>query len=513
MPRLAAQLERHQIAVYLIALAVGALVGLAAPGADDWLEAAIYPVLGALLYVTFLRVPFTELRAAFADRRFLVAALALNFVLVPPVAFGLSRLAPDGTAVELGVLMVLLTPCIDYVIVFTRLAGGSERRPLAAAPLLMLAQMALLPVYLWLFLGSELSEIVEPGPFIEAFAFLIALPLTLAWATEAWAHRSPAGAGWKTRMDELPVALMAVTLLVVVASQLPRVRDDIDQIAFFVPLYAAFLALMALVGIAAARAASLDAPASRALVFTGATRNSLVILPLALALPDRYELNRWLRHRHPDNRRARRHGPLRPRPPAGRHPAHAQDLTQHAVENASIAATSTRAFAVRRAQKRQKRQTSALRSGRPKNSHQPPAMRLSAGELPAEHTKRFLCSTHRIANYQRVEHPVSMRFSRWRDPDSNRGHHDFQSCALPTELSRRSKGRRAPRHRSALARPGLKIRERVDRLGGRRRTSRPARSRSGGAGLGRPGGADLGDLLAGRDRVPLVTGGSPRGGA
>ena len=28
-------------------------------------------------------------------------------------------------------------------------------------------------------------------------------------------------------------------------------------------------------------------------------------------------------------------------------------------------------------------------------------------------------------------------FQRWRDPDSNRGHHDFQSCALPTELSRR----------------------------------------------------------------------------
>jgi ACR3 family arsenite efflux pump ArsB len=36
--------------------------------------------------------------------------------------------------------MVLLTPCIDYVIVFTRLAGGSDRRLLAAAPLLMLAQ-------------------------------------------------------------------------------------------------------------------------------------------------------------------------------------------------------------------------------------------------------------------------------------------------------------------------------------------------------------------------------------
>src|SRR4051812_45921575 len=32
---------------------------------------------------------------------------------------------------------------------------------------------------------------------------------------------------------------------------------------------------------------------------------------------------------------------------------------------------------------------------------------------------------------------------KWRDPDSNRGHHDFQSCALPTELSRRGRERLA----------------------------------------------------------------------
>ena len=290
MPELAERLERHQIAVYLAALAVGAAVGLSAPGADDALEGAIYPVLGALLYVTFLQVPFTELRAAFADRRFLGAALAVNFVVVPPVAYGLSRLAPGGTAVELGVLMVLLTPCIDYVIVFTRLAGGSDGRLLAAAPLLMLAQLALLPAYLWLFLGSELSDIVDAGPFLEAFLLLIVLPLSLAWLTEAWAGRAAAGARWKTRMDELPVVLMAVTLLVVIASQLPRVRDDIDEIAGVVPLYVAFLLVMAAAGVAAARAAGFDAASSRALVFTGATRNSLVILPLALALPGAYDL-------------------------------------------------------------------------------------------------------------------------------------------------------------------------------------------------------------------------------
>jgi ubiquinone/menaquinone biosynthesis C-methylase UbiE len=37
---------------------------------------------------------------------------------------------------------------------------------------------------------------------------------------------------------------------------------------------------------------------------------------------------------------------------------------------------------------------------------------------------------------RKQENPDVIRVPTWRDPDSNRGHHDFQSCALPTELSR-----------------------------------------------------------------------------
>ena len=52
-----------------------------------------------------------------------------------------------------------------------------------------------------------------------------------------------------------------------------------------VPLYAGFLVVMAALGVPAARVFSLDVASGRALVFSGATRNSLVVLPLALALP------------------------------------------------------------------------------------------------------------------------------------------------------------------------------------------------------------------------------------
>ncbi len=72
--------ERHQVVLYLAAIAVGAVVGLLVPAVADPLESAINPVLGLLLYATFLGVPFTAIGRAFTDWRFLGVVLVLNFV-------------------------------------------------------------------------------------------------------------------------------------------------------------------------------------------------------------------------------------------------------------------------------------------------------------------------------------------------------------------------------------------------------------------------------------------------
>ncbi|GAA3598586.1 arsenic resistance protein [Kineosporia mesophila] len=281
-----ARMEQHQVALYLAALAAGALIGLAAPALGPGLEHAINPVLGLLLYVTFLQVPAAELGRSLREGRFLIAALVVNFAVVPLVVAALFAFLPDDRAVRLGALLVLLAPCVDYVIVFSGLAGGSNRRLLAATPLLLIAQMVLLPLYLLLFLGPDLADVVEPGPFIEAFVVLIVIPLTLAWSTQAWAARRVAGQRFTATANLTMVLLMIVTLLTVVASQIPKVSDALGQVARVIPVYVAFLVVMAFAGLAVAHLFRLDAPAGRAVVFTGATRNSLVVLPLALALPD-----------------------------------------------------------------------------------------------------------------------------------------------------------------------------------------------------------------------------------
>ena len=256
---LVAALERHQVALYLTGIAAGAVVGWAVPGADAW-AVLVEPVLALLLLATFLAVPFAALGAGLRDGRFLGALLVLNFVVVPAVVFGLSRFVAHDDALLVGGLLVLLAPCVDYVIAFTALAGEAA----VAA--------------------------VDVGPFVRALVLLILAPLALAALLQWGAVRGRGGvrdtaAGVVRGFTAAMVPLMVVTLFTVVASQIRGVGERLPALAAVVPLFVAFAAVMVALGVVAARWARLDVPAGRALVFSGVTRNSLVVLPLALALP------------------------------------------------------------------------------------------------------------------------------------------------------------------------------------------------------------------------------------
>lgn len=283
--RLTQWCDRHQIPLYLLAILLGALIGLAAPSVAPAAEVAINPVLIALLYATFLGIPLTRLGGAVRDIRFFGAVMSLNFLVVPVVVFGLSRFIAHDQALLVGVLLVLLAPCIDYVIVFAGLAGGDHARLLAAAPLLMLVQILLIPLYMSLMVGSEVFQVIELRAFGEAFLLLIVVPLLLAALTQFLNL---------TRIMALSeafmVPLMMLALAVVVASQIDAVSHQLGQLLHVIPLYVAFLAIMVPLGMSMAKLFRQRVPAARAVVFSGATRNSLVVLPLSLALPPGLEL-------------------------------------------------------------------------------------------------------------------------------------------------------------------------------------------------------------------------------
>ncbi len=183
-------LEQWQVPLYLVAIALGAGFGLLLPAVAEPAEHAVTPVLGLLLYATFLGVPFARLGRALRDWRFLLTVV-----------------------------------------------------PLAAAALTQLA-----------------------------------------------AARSRVGAWLRDAVVAAMVPLMVLTLFVVVASQLTGVGQRVRDLLGVVPVFLAFAAVMLGAGLIAGRVARLDVPSRRAIVFSGVTRNSLVVLPLVLALPAAYDL-------------------------------------------------------------------------------------------------------------------------------------------------------------------------------------------------------------------------------
>lgn len=279
-------LEHHQIPLYFVAVLLAAGFGLLAPLSANGLGVLVTPAIAVLMYAMFLQIPFLDLRQALGNKRFLSALLLANFILVPLLVWTLTRGLVERPALLLGALLVLLTPCIDYVVVFTHIGKGDSRLMLAATPVLLLLQLALLPVYLGLMLGAQSGVVVAAGPFVEAFVLLIVLPMILAVLTTSLARRSSLVSAWNNAWAWLPVPAMALVLFVVIASQITSVVRDISLLVPVIPVYVGFLVLSPLMGMLAARLFALPAATARAVTFSASTRNSLVVLPLALALPE-----------------------------------------------------------------------------------------------------------------------------------------------------------------------------------------------------------------------------------
>lgn len=187
------KLETQQIWIYAVALLLGGLLGVLTKDFGARLDWTISPLIAVLMYGMFAQIPFLKLREAMSNFKFITALLLGNFIAVPIIVWVLTMIFPQSPPILLGVYLVLLTPCIDYVIVFTQLGKGNEKLMLASTPILFIVQIMLLPLYLWIFIGEEMVGIVHIEPFLEAFLVLIVIPIIIAIFTQLWAKKQALG--------------------------------------------------------------------------------------------------------------------------------------------------------------------------------------------------------------------------------------------------------------------------------------------------------------------------------
>lgn len=282
-------MTRWQVPVVLGAVAVGMMIGLATDVGGE-AERLVVPALVALLALTFAGIhsaAFTE--AIRPHPRTAWVSLFINFMWVPLFAGGLGwAFLSDDPDLRIGLIMLLVTPCTDWYLVFIATARGNVALGAALLPVNLILQLALLPIFVVVLTGTAAD--VPIRDLLVSVAVVLGIPLAVAVGTRSAA----AQVGVSERLDALldrsgplGLALLAVAVAAIFAAHAQLVIDEPDALLRLLVPLVAFFAVAFLIANAVATRLGLAYPERVTLTMTTMARNSPIALAIATtAFPD-----------------------------------------------------------------------------------------------------------------------------------------------------------------------------------------------------------------------------------
>lgn len=277
-------------AVLLIgAIAIGSLVGLAAPATGEILSSGVDPTLIAMISLLFFEVRLRNVLHAFGNLRFLSIAWSANFLIVPVIGFAIASLMlPDEPLFFAGLMIYFLAPCTDWFLGFTRMARGDTELGAALIPVNMLTQLMLFPLWLWLF--TQHTGLIDfaamPGILVQWFL----LPFLAVQALRFVLEKLLPDGLFERIMDlvgHLIPLVLAALILQIFAGHIGLIATQLQVFGLIALAVFLFFAVTFIVGEQLARIGALGYPQRALLTVTMAARNAPLMLVLtAAAIPD-----------------------------------------------------------------------------------------------------------------------------------------------------------------------------------------------------------------------------------
>lgn len=174
-------IERFQPVLLLFAIGIGLFLSQFTVFEDNG-DMFIMPFLLLMLYGLFLTVPLENLMKAFKNTTFLSTSAIMNFIWTPILAWVLGAVfLSEHPALWLGFILLLVTPCTDWYLIFTSIAKGNLSLSTSILPVNLILQVMLLPLYLFIFSGT--METVDMSNIIENVVLVLLIPFILAHMT------------------------------------------------------------------------------------------------------------------------------------------------------------------------------------------------------------------------------------------------------------------------------------------------------------------------------------------
>jgi len=180
-------IEKLQPILIFLAIAAGLCLGQ-----NVWLAkhsvALIVPCLMMLLFGVFFNLPLRQLGKDLQNYRVLALSLGMNFLWTPIFAWGLGAVfLRDTPDLWIGLIMLMVTPCTDWYLVFTGIAKGNVGLATALLPWNLLLQMLLLPVYLLVF--TRLLIQIDVTLLLQSIGLVLLTPMVLAFMAKGVVSR------------------------------------------------------------------------------------------------------------------------------------------------------------------------------------------------------------------------------------------------------------------------------------------------------------------------------------
>ncbi len=291
MENLRLALEKYQGIIYLAFIVLGVVLGSLFPNFAKSLETSLVPTLAFLLYSTFCQVPLAHLPKAFSDYRFAIAILTGNFIIIPIfVAILLTFMNSFDAATKLGVALVLLVPCTDWFVTFSHLGKADTKYAIASIPTLLLLQFILLPLFIFLMFPEIIDVKIEKERFTKIFLGLIVFPLLLALLTQKLADHNPVGKNVINLVAWFPIPLLSIIVFTIFSTQVNVIVHLKGLLIFLTFIFSIFLVFALIVSKILSKITKLPNPIGRVLAFSFGTRNSFLVLPIAIALPEEFKI-------------------------------------------------------------------------------------------------------------------------------------------------------------------------------------------------------------------------------
>ncbi|MEM7733902.1 MAG: arsenic resistance protein [Pseudomonadota bacterium] len=276
-------------ALFLGAIALGAVLGLGAPVVRQGMSAGIDPTLLILVGLLFFEVRLRTVVEGLGNLRFMGVAWVANFIIVPLIALAVASLFLSGQPLlYTGLLIYFLAPCTDWFLGFTRMARGNTALGAALMPINMVTQLLLLPVWLWLF--TRHTGVVDFATIPETMWQWFVLPFLVAQALR-WSLGAALSQAAFNRLSHVVSGMVpwvtAALILQLFALHTPVMAAHLEVLGLVVLAIFVFFAATYLMAEGLARVFDLPYPEQALLAMTTAARNAPLMLAVtAVAIPD-----------------------------------------------------------------------------------------------------------------------------------------------------------------------------------------------------------------------------------